>query len=280
MAKLGISTGTVPNDNTGDSLIIGAVKINNNFNEIYTYLGAGSTTVLSAPIWSTTNAGINTLRNVGVGTTNPTSTLTVSGDAIVTGIITASTFSGTISNSNYSNISGISTYSLISGVSTSSSKVSIAETNSGNNSVLLSSGATLGDNALYIDSGLTYNAATNTLSTGNFVGNLVGNVVGNLVGNVSYASSSGVSTYSDVSGISTYSITSGESTYSNVSGISSISEGLTGAPNITVGIITATGGFISSGGLPVQIDVVGSTLIFNVVGIGSTSLTLSWMFHK
>ena len=31
MAKLGISTGTTPNDGTGDSLLDGAVKVNSNF---------------------------------------------------------------------------------------------------------------------------------------------------------------------------------------------------------------------------------------------------------
>ena len=41
------------------------------------------------------------------------------------------------------------------------------------------------------------------------------------------------------------------------------------------GIITATDGFTSGTGGPVEISVVGSTLTFNVVGIGSTSLTLS-----
>lgn len=42
----------------------------------------------------------------------------------------------------------------------------------------------------------------------------------------------------------------------------------------SAGIITATGGFSSGTGSPVQISVVGSTLTFNVVGVGSTSLTL------
>jgi hypothetical protein len=41
------------------------------------------------------------------------------------------------------------------------------------------------------------------------------------------------------------------------------------------GITTATGGFTSGTGGPVQISVVGSTLTFTVSGIGSTSLTLS-----
>ena len=42
MALLGISTGTTPNDGTGDSLIVGADKINKNFQEVYTKLGNGT----------------------------------------------------------------------------------------------------------------------------------------------------------------------------------------------------------------------------------------------
>ena len=48
--------------------------------------------------------------------------------------------------------------------------------------------------------------------------------------------------------------------------------------NIVAGsIVSATGGFTSDTGVttPVQISVTGSTLTFNVVGVGSTSLTLS-----
>jgi hypothetical protein len=42
MSYQGISTGTSPNDGTGDTLIDGAVKINSNFQEIYNALGDGS----------------------------------------------------------------------------------------------------------------------------------------------------------------------------------------------------------------------------------------------
>ena len=41
------------------------------------------------------------------------------------------------------------------------------------------------------------------------------------------------------------------------------------------GISTATGGFTSGTGGPVQISVVGNTLTFTVNGVGSTSLTLA-----
>ena len=42
MAKLGIFTGTSPNDATGDTLPQGAVKINSNFSEIYSAIGDGT----------------------------------------------------------------------------------------------------------------------------------------------------------------------------------------------------------------------------------------------
>ena len=42
MAKLGISTGTVANDGTGDTLNEAGTKSNANFDEVYTYLGDGT----------------------------------------------------------------------------------------------------------------------------------------------------------------------------------------------------------------------------------------------
>lgn len=49
MALLGISTGTTPNDGTGDSLIVGADKINKNFQEIYNAIGNGTTIFAGSP---------------------------------------------------------------------------------------------------------------------------------------------------------------------------------------------------------------------------------------
>lgn len=86
MSKLGISTGTTANDGTGDTLLQGATKINSNFNEIYTIFGNGSSLKNN---WNYTEVGIHTLSNVGVGTTNPTSTLTIRGGDISVGVSTA-----------------------------------------------------------------------------------------------------------------------------------------------------------------------------------------------
>ena len=269
MAKLGISTGTIPNDNTGDSLIVGAIKINSNFDEIYTYLGAGSTDVLSTPIWTTTSIGISTLRNVGVGTTNPTSALTVLGNGNFTGVVTASSFSGSVSNASYADNAGIATYSPSSGISTLTSNVSIAETTSGSNSIVLVSGATLGTNSLYIDSGLTYDAATNTLSASTFSGNST------------YAINAGISTYSTNSGISTYSATSGISTYTINAGISTdVVGGIASISTLSVsGVATFSNGplFVgsaSSTGTDLQpLQVTGGAYVSENVGIGTTTPT-------
>ena len=100
MAKLGIGTGTTPNDGLGDNLLAGAVKINSNFSEIYNRFGDGTNLTAIGGTWTSTSAGIHTLKNVGIGTTNPRftlevgavgasgTTLFVNGDARVTGIVT------------------------------------------------------------------------------------------------------------------------------------------------------------------------------------------------
>ena len=96
MAKLGISTGITPNDGTGDSLLLGAIKINSNFSDIYTYFGDGTNLTSIGGTWGNTSVGIHTLKNVGIGTTNPTSALTVTGNGTFTGVVTATTFVGNV----------------------------------------------------------------------------------------------------------------------------------------------------------------------------------------
>jgi hypothetical protein len=118
MAKLGINTGTSPNDGTGDTLLSAALKINQNFTEIYSAIGngtsltgivtsivAGTNVTISGSTgqvtinasgvggtstqWVTTVAGIHTLSNVGVGTTNPTDKLTVRNGDVSVGVSTS-----------------------------------------------------------------------------------------------------------------------------------------------------------------------------------------------
>lgn len=122
-------------------------------------------------------------------------------------------------------------------------------------------------------------------------------------GTATYATTAGVSTYATRSGISTYATTAGVSTnasiagYATTAGISTTSQGLTGTPNISVGVVTATSAIVGSavtinsggvrtsgivtalGGLStgngtITFSVVGSNLVVNVAGIGSTTLAL------
>jgi hypothetical protein len=66
----------------------------------------------------------------------------------------------------------------------------------------------------------------------------------------------------------------GNSTTATTAGIATNAQGLTGTPNIIVGIVTASNGFTSGLGTAVQITTVGNKLFFDVPGVGSTSLTL------
>ena len=117
MAKLGISTGTTPNDGTGDSLLDGAVKVNSNFDEVYTKIGDGTnlfvgivssitvsgplsiSTTFGAPVITglanTANINANNFQVTGVGTITGTtrlagiSTFSAAGYTVA-GLVTAS----------------------------------------------------------------------------------------------------------------------------------------------------------------------------------------------
>ena len=71
MARQVINTGTVANDGTGDNLRVGGGKVNNNFSELYTAFGDGST--LTAGTFVTTTSS-NTLENKSISLTDNTIT--------------------------------------------------------------------------------------------------------------------------------------------------------------------------------------------------------------
>ena len=59
-------------------------------------------------------------------------------------------------------------------------------------------------------------------------------------GIATYAINAGIATYASSAGISTYATSAGIATYATTAGISTVSQGLTGTPNITVGIATVS----------------------------------------
>lgn len=86
MAFQGISTGTVPNDGTGDSLLAGAIKVNENFLEVYNALGDGTTLLSGNP---NLTVGIVTATGLDLnGNSDISGNLDVGGDLTVTGVLT------------------------------------------------------------------------------------------------------------------------------------------------------------------------------------------------
>ena len=165
MAKLGISTGTTPNDGTGDTLLVGAIKVNSNFSEIYNRFGDGTNLTAIGGTWTTNSVGIHTLKNVGIGTTNPrfllevgsvgtsATSLWVNGNARVTGILTIGTASITLNGS--SNTVNVGSGITING---DSGSISVSSINVG--------GSTL------TGSGVTYITAGSGISINQNIGNV------------------------------------------------------------------------------------------------------------
>ena len=113
MALQSLNIGTAANDGTGDNLRAGGDKINDNFSEIYTAFGDGST-LSSLAITGLNSATANELVTVGATTTelDAESNLTFDGSTLaVTGAVTVSgltTLSGNLVIPNAGNIGSAS----------------------------------------------------------------------------------------------------------------------------------------------------------------------------
>jgi len=87
----------------------------------------------------------------------------------------------------------------------------------------------------------------NTSSLGMSVGVISAtSFVGNLTGTATFATTAGIATYATSSGIATYASNAGIATYASNAGIATNAQGLTGTPNISVGIVTVTDSRIQS----------------------------------
>ena len=209
MAKVGINTGTSANADDGSTLRAGANIINGNFDELYTALGDGSTlapgivtsivagsnisvtgtgevTISSSDLWEKTDAGINTVSNVGIGTTNPRfslevgavgasgTSLFVNGDARVTGILTIGTGSITL-DPVVKQIKGID--EIIIGTATT---IAIKQDSDGQVKFENEDGK---EASVGIGTTVSINT-TGIVTATSFHGNVTGNVTGNLSGDI------------------------------------------------------------------------------------------------
>ena len=293
MARQGIFTGFTPNDGLGDSLALGASKVNANFSEIYTTFGDGnnlSANAGSAGTWTKAgNSGIYTSKNVGIGTTLPTAALYVSGNAQLTGITTG-TFVG-----DGSGLTGVPAVGQGVVIKDSGTLVGVAQsinldrnisvTQAFGGNVTVSAADTVG--FAYTSGFSTTSAYANvagvstTSGTAGFADTATLAISANfatVAGVVTYAQASGIATnsgvaeYAKVSGISSYTPIAGVATvtgYATTAGIASVAQNLTGTPSITIDNINSAIGIVT---FPGQ----GSKMRFDFDATGDLPTATSW----
>ncbi len=222
--------------------------------------------------WSITDAGISTIANVGVGTTNPVSLLQIgddptsatygvgidsTGQGNFTGIVTAGSFraTGIVTGSSLF-ASGFSTFFSsaeikndlnVGGAVTATSftgnltgEVNAAKFDTNSTGIVVSGIATFTDDAQITAGGLNVTGVTTSTS---FVGNITGDVTGDVTG--------------DITGDVTGNITGYLSGVAQTAGFASTSFGLDGTPAITVGNIVGSSATVTA------------LVVDNKLGIGS-----------
>ena len=293
MARQGIFTGFTPNDGLGDSLALGASKVNANFSEIYTTFGDGSNLSAnagSAGTWTKAgNSGIYTSKNVGIGTTLPTAALFVSGNAQLTGITTG-TFVG-----DGSGLTGVTAVGQGVVIKDSGTLVGVAQsinldrnldvTQVFGGNVTVSAADTVG---FAFTSGFSTTSAyanvagvSTTSGTAGFADTATLAISANfatVAGIVTYSQASGLSTnsgvaeYAKVAGVATYTGNTGFATmagYAHTSGIATVAQNLTGTPSITIDNINSAIGIVT---MPGQ----GSKMRFDFDATGDMPTATSW----
>ena len=165
MAKQTINIGSSANDGTGSSLRAGGDLINDNFNEIYTALGDGSS-ISSAAFVTTT--GTQTLTNKTL--TSPTITGTGAIAGTFTGNI-AGTFTGNITGDvtgNADTATTLATARTIAGQSfNGSSNITIAATDLSDTDQALATSSNVQFGNLTLSGNLTVNGSTTTVNSTN-----------------------------------------------------------------------------------------------------------------
>jgi hypothetical protein len=291
--NLGIGTATPLNPvSVGNTAILNVGVVTAN----YLYGDGSNLTGLQAGYFEKTSAGINTLSNIGIGTTNPTSALTVSGDANVTGVVTATSFVGDGSNltglatalSEFTNDVGFVT-NVVSGVLTATSFVGdgsnltglqagyFEKTDVGINTLSnIGIGTTNPTSALTVsgDANVTGVVSTTELHVGIDTGFFTEDLVVN--GNARVTGILSIGTATITIDPTTNSITA--DTF--VGGVTGDATGLTGSPSITVTDITASGNVSIAGTLTYEdvtnVDSVG--LITARSGIIATGVVTATSF--
>ena len=182
----------------------------------------------------------STTTNLGIGTTNPTSKLTVQGDARITGVVTATTFIGNLTGTatTATNLAGGAKNSIPyqTGVNTTAfiaygNPGDILTSDGGNSAPYwapLSVATAIGQITVRDEGNIVGTAISitqldfrgpNIVATANVGGNIATITVADYVSISGYSTNAGIATYATNAGIATYATNAGIATYATRSGI-------------------------------------------------------------
>ena len=302
MAKQGISTGTSPNDGTGDSLLGGAVKVNSNFDEVYGKLGDGTSLFVGIVSSIAVDGALSISTSYGAPTITGTANtavvnaeqiysagiVTFVGDAKITGVNTFSSagydIAGIVTAQDgvlydtlkIAGITTINSFGVNVGGAVTATTIGIRDTGDGSyvglNTVTLDNTG-IAATAINISDTATLTNATITTAT---ITNLTAT---NVTGTAVTIGSAGI----EVTGVGTFTgqIDANGGVSGNVTGnltgtastatAAANAYGLTGSPSVVCGIITCADLSITGG----QGAVIGGITTSNNFAIGANTVITS-----
>ena len=239
---VGIATGSTTGAVSLDDLIDVEVPYPNDKDSLVWNAGASKWVPFNVGTgrFISNDTGISTNTNLGIGTTTASSALTVSGDGIFTGVVTATSFIG--SGANLTGVSTLGNVKIIGGVITAQT-ISLDDGNiimSGPTGIISANGNIIGDNATNI-------SGINSVTANSFVGDgsaLTGIGTQGINGQfrglvVAGVSTLGVTSISDL-GVEELNVT-GISTFATISLLKGLSVvDITGSGLVASGVVTAT----------------------------------------
>ena len=284
MAKQGISTGTNPNDGTGDSLLVGAVKVNENFDEVYSTLGDG-TSLFAGIVTTISVAGA---LSIDKATGDPTITgtantavinarqiysagiVTFAGDAKISGINTFSSagydVAGIITAQNAilydtAKIAGITTinsFGVNVGGAVTANSLAVRDTGDGSyvglntvsidNTGIAATAISITDTAtlVTIQNSGTANLATANINSGIITSAVIGAGMTINSSGIDFASSTGIATISLLKGNVEGNVTGNVTGTASNATLAANAQGLQGTPNIVVASISCSGSALNA----------------------------------
>jgi len=284
MAKQGISTGSSPNDGTGDSLLAGAVKVNENFDEVYGKLGDGTSLFVGIVSSIAVDGALSISTSFGAPTITGTANtavinsrqifsagiVTFATDAKISGINTFSSagydVAGIITAQNVilydtAKIAGITTinsFGVNVGGAVTANSLAVRDTGDGSyvglntvsidNTGIAATAISITDTAtlVTIQNSGTANLATANINSGIITSAVIGAGITMNSSGIDFASSTGIATISLLKGNVEGNVTGNVTGTASNATLAANAQGLQGTPNIVVASISCSGSALNA----------------------------------